>query len=221
MMSILIPVHGQAELLEQCIQSIVRHTHTFEIWVWDNASAEGKQIEALCHRYGARYLRAEVNLGFIIPCNRLAAKARGEYICLVNSDVVVDDKWEMQAIDALKADVALIGRDARQIMHDGSTKPLNTGDVNYLEASFWVMPRATYEKYGLFDEELEFAYGEDVEYCLRLQQCGEQIKQVDLPVRHLRNRTRNSLDKRMRACLKQCWQRNLNIVLDRYKEVLV
>lgn len=220
MMSILISVHGQPDLLEQCIQSIVRHTHTFEIWVWDNASPDGKAIEALCHRYGARYVRSEVNLGFIIPCNRLAEKARGTYLCLVNSDVVIDDKWEAQAIEVLSNGAALIGMDGRQMFADGSTKPVNTGDVNYLEASFWVMPRATYQKYGLFDEALEFAYGEDVEYCLRLQQCGEQIQQVELPVRHLRNKTRNSLDKHMRSYLKQCWQRNLDIVLDRYKEVL-
>lgn len=221
MISILIPVHGQVALLRQCLQSIIRYTNTFEVWVYDNGSDEWAEIRALCRELGAHYIRNEHNLGFIKPCNELASRARGEYLCLMNSDVVINGPWEQQATQALDDVVRLVGMDARLIYQSGYTSALNQYSYNYLEASFWLMHRNTYEQFGLFDEEhLHFAYCEDVEYCLRLQEVGLQIQRLDLPVTHLRNRTRNKLPPETRAYLKQCWQDNKAWVLNRYRRIL-
>lgn len=219
MISILIPVYGQPQLLEQCLQSIIRYTHTFEVLVFDNGTP-GKAIQQLCHQYGAVYVRSETNQGFIKPCNQLAAMARGEYLCVMNNDVVVQGRWEQQVIAALQNKVALVGMDARMMYADGRTGKLNEDPCNYLEGSLMVMPRGVYAQYGLFDERLEFAYAEDVELCLRLQRAGLEIKRLDLPIKHLRNRTRNSLTSAERKYLQTCWNNNLHQVLKTYRPML-
>lgn len=219
MISILIPVHNQPELLERCLQGIISNTHTFEVLVYDNGST-GDGVRNVCHRYGARYFRSETNEGFIKPCNELAAHARGEYLCLMNNDVEVNGPWEQQVKAALTGNVALVGRDARMIYANGDTSRLNQPEYNYLEGSFIVMPRRVYNTYGLFDETLEFAYAEDVELCLRLQEAELEIRQLDLPIEHLRNKTRNQLPPAQRKYLQICWSNNLNKVLKTYSHML-
>jgi N-acetylglucosaminyl-diphospho-decaprenol L-rhamnosyltransferase len=80
------------DLLKQCLESVVRSSanNSSEIIVVDNASIDGslEMIEADFPE--AVLIRNASNLGFAKANNSAISLARGRYICLLNSDTVVN-----------------------------------------------------------------------------------------------------------------------------------
>ena len=103
--SIIILTHNQLEYTKKCIESIFTHTReSFELIVVDNGSTDGtveyleREVRGLRTEDGGR--RAEIrviknqeNLGFAAGNNQGMVAARGDYILLVNNDIVVTPGW--------------------------------------------------------------------------------------------------------------------------------
>ena len=101
--SIIVPCWNQLAFTKQCIVALKEHTRpAWELIVIDNGSTDGTAI----YLEGARDMAAvpvtvvsnATNLGFPAAINQGLQLARGEYLVLLNNDVVVTDGWLDQLI---------------------------------------------------------------------------------------------------------------------------
>jgi len=199
---ILIVVRDQKEWLEKCINSIVKYTKDFNIYIWDNASQDetANYILDLGNSPSVNTVRSEENLGFIVANNRLAELGNSEYIILLNSDTEVRDGWDKSMVGWLQENpkVKEVGFLGGWLDENGRGYRFGLGkDIDYICGWGLCVSRDTYKQYGLFDEEnLEFAYGEDSDLSLRLRDAGHEIYalHVDLVV-HYENKTINEVKK--------------------------
>ena len=104
-LSILISVYGQADKLKHCLSCIQRtlsgQIH-YEVLIIDDASVDGAThfIESLASTH--RVFFNQQNKGFAKNNNFLARKAKGEYLCLLNSDAYVQGNWLFPMLDVFK-----------------------------------------------------------------------------------------------------------------------
>jgi glycosyltransferase involved in cell wall biosynthesis len=101
--SIIVPCCNQLEFTRQCFRALVRHTRgPWELIVVDNGSSDG----TAAYLAGAQDLAAVAvtvvtnaqNLRFPAAINQGLQVARGEFLVLLNNDVVVTDAWLDQLI---------------------------------------------------------------------------------------------------------------------------
>ena len=123
--SIVILAHNQLEYTKKCIESIFTHTkESFELFVVDNASTDGT-IEYLETEVGGRMtegggrktggrikiIKNRDNLGFAAGNNQGMAAARGDYILLMNNDIVVTPGWLGRMLSCAERDpkIGIVG----------------------------------------------------------------------------------------------------------------
>jgi GT2 family glycosyltransferase len=82
-----------------------------EVVVVDNASTDGTPQAIREHYPEVKLIQNEANLGFAKANNIGIAATRGDYVCLVNSDVVVPPGCLEKMVDFMKAnpDIGLLG----------------------------------------------------------------------------------------------------------------
>ncbi len=114
--SIVIPVRDRAELLEPCVESIIRRTDwsDYEILIVDNDSQEPASLELLeelqASHANLRVLRHPGEFDFAAINNHAAEVASGDYLLFLNNDThVLSDDW-------LRRMVALIQQDDNGIV---------------------------------------------------------------------------------------------------------
>jgi len=174
--SVVIPTHNRADLLQRSIQSVLNQTYQdFEVIVVDDASTDctPETVSQLCDRK-LRYVRHEANRGCAVARNTGIEAARGEYIAF-NDD---DDEWtphklerQMGVIATVDAQVGVVYSDmwrvwrsnekrreyyrAKHIMpEDGIVyeRALGFGIGCYMQTA--VFRRECFDKAGMFDPEL-------------------------------------------------------------------
>jgi hypothetical protein len=90
-LSIVIASWNAKDYLKKCIESIITETRDYEteIIVVDNASSDGSR-DLVRERFpGVKLICNETNLGFAKANNIGIKQSRGNFVCLVNSDVVL------------------------------------------------------------------------------------------------------------------------------------
>ncbi|MGV7223971.1 MAG: glycosyltransferase [Nitrospinales bacterium] len=114
--SIIILTHNQLEYTKRCIKSIFKHTkETFELILVDNGSTDGTveylESEVIAQNTKVKGQKSEIrikiiknkeNLGFAAGNNQGMTVARGQYILLLNNDVVVTPGWLDRMIVSLE-----------------------------------------------------------------------------------------------------------------------
>lgn len=113
--SILVPVRNTAKYLCQCIESILSQDyHNFEIIVVDNDSNDGSEI--ILDEYALRYPNITVihqqNAGLLMSRRVAISKAKGEYLCFVDSDDYIAPSYLSVIYDSIKksyADIVVFG----------------------------------------------------------------------------------------------------------------
>ncbi len=107
--SIIVPCWNQLEFTRQCMAALKRHTRPpWELIVIDNGSTDGTAH----YLAGARDMAAvpmtvvtnATNVGFPAAINQGLQVVRGEYLALLNNDVVVTNGWLDQLLALLTAD---------------------------------------------------------------------------------------------------------------------
>lgn len=197
---ILIVVHDQLPFLKRCISSIRHNTEDYRILLWDNASNQEtsnwikSQSDIVC-------VRSEENLGFIKPNNRLAEISDADYIVLLNSDTEVIQDWDKAMVSQIQQyDYDQVGYLGGYLDTNGKGISFGFGNqVDYIPAWCVCLPRRTYLKHGLFDENnLVFAYCEDSDLSLRIIESGGKIYALHLGLCiHHENATINEVSKFM------------------------
>jgi GT2 family glycosyltransferase len=178
------------DMLRACLESIAAQTLApREVIVFDNGSRT-----PAAERISSRpVFRSETNLGFAGGNNVAYRHATGDYIALVNNDVVLDHDWLTTVAAALDADPKLaavqtiLRRDETTIdgagidISDGTFRQAGhdavpTPDTRHPTPAWGVSATAALYRRGalgetIFDETL-FAYYEDVDLCARLHDAG-------------------------------------------------
>jgi GT2 family glycosyltransferase len=106
--SVIIPCWDQIQFTQQCFAALKEHTRpAWELIVIDNGSTDGTAT----YLAGARDMAPvpvtivtnSANLGFPAAINQGLQLARGDYLVLLNNDVVVTDGWLDQLIGFVNA----------------------------------------------------------------------------------------------------------------------
>jgi GT2 family glycosyltransferase len=202
LVSILVVTHNTREYLGPFLDSIRRNTSypSYEMVVVDNHSTDGS-AEAL-KQYARNDPRIRVecldrNLGFAGGNNFAARMAKGEYLVLLNPDVIVTAGWLERLLSPVEKDGA-IGLVAPITNFSGNETKVNTSyrsleemedfalecgnsnrgksiDIDVIPLLCGLAPRKVWEEVGELDESFEVGTFEDDDFSLRVRKAGYRI----------------------------------------------
>ena len=164
----------------------------------------GTQCAASLEHVADIVISARTNAGYAAGCNlgiSAGLEQRAHYICILNNDVVISpdalielragiercrDAWayggRIAIADGGNRDWYAGGRinyvlcRADHFGFNGRSGAMATdGDVSFIPGAFMLMPASTFARVGLLDETF-FLYGEDVEWCRRIQRHGGTLR---------------------------------------------
>jgi GT2 family glycosyltransferase/MoaA/NifB/PqqE/SkfB family radical SAM enzyme/Flp pilus assembly protein TadD len=231
LVSIVILTFNQLKYTRECVASIRKHTpEPHEIIFGDNGSTDGtvKWLNKLV-RENRHYklIRNEKNLGFAKGCNQGIDSASGEYVLLLNNDVVVTKDWLSGLVEALTSapDIGIVGPMTDNIIGpqripSEERPPLASVDAYAAEfrsmnrhrripvprviGFCMLFRRALVEQIGSLDERFGVGCFEDDDFCLRARVAGyRSVIAGDVFIHHYGNRAfvgnRIDADKAFRA----------------------
>lgn len=196
--SIVILCHNDLSFLKQCVDSIKKHTNVpYELIFVDNASEDDSQKFFRSVR-GAKVIINPTNLAFAKGNNQGIQIARGDYVLLLNADVIVTEGWLERMLNCAESDpsIGLVGPVtnhatqlqvvppgykslselprfalARAMRYSGAWE-----DVHRLIGFCLLIKKEVLQRVGLLDERFGPGGYEDFDYCLRVRQAGYKIK---------------------------------------------
>ncbi|MBZ4188248.1 glycosyltransferase [Niabella beijingensis] len=193
--TIIIAVFNKWEFTYCCLKSILANTTgiPYKIIVVDDCSTD-ETAAGLKACENITVVRNEQNMGFLRSCNRAAALADTKFICFLNNDTLVVEKWlyHMIAVFDLQQDTGIVG--AKLVYPDGllqeagglvtaSGKPANFGrdtdpslyrynylrETDYCSGACIIIQRDDFAELNGFDEQYAPAYYEDTELCFAVR----------------------------------------------------
>jgi GT2 family glycosyltransferase len=197
LVSVVMVLYGGWKVARRAISALAEHTEPcFELVLVDNASPDDTLARVEEHVEGATILRNEANRGFGGASNQGGERARGRYLCLLNSDAIVQPGWLEPMLEALEeagagavvplylnengsvqeagSVVDSIGH-AHAIGGDGDARDFQyrfRREVDYGSAACMLLPRELFFELGGFDDAFSPAYFEDTDLCFRLNERG-------------------------------------------------
>lgn len=231
---ILIVVRDQLEYFKECIESIQEHSTMYNLLIWDNASGPDtkKYISDLMLKWHdeqpddwtIEVITSETNTGFIPPNNALAECASGDYIILINSDCKVFAGWDKAMLGFLQhnPDVKQVGYWGGHLSEEGRGFGGSNGyEIDYVPGWCFCISKETYEEFGLFNKQLQFAYCEDADLSLRLQEAGHKIYALYTPlVHHYQNKTIKTVEQEGEVDVRASFAHNHEYIRLRWKDYL-
>jgi GT2 family glycosyltransferase len=94
--TICIPVYNGAEFVAQTLNSVARQTYRdARVIISDDASTDGSTelCRAIAQKHGFELIVQPQRRGWIENCNVLLERARGDFICIVPHDDVLDERY--------------------------------------------------------------------------------------------------------------------------------
>ena len=198
--SIILVLFNKSHLSLLCLESILANSEVgFEVVVVDNNSTD--ETQQLVDRLdGATVIRNERNAGFGPACMQGAAIAKGEYLCFLNNDALLEPGCLSAAVRDLRDDLTvgavggkILFADGRLqeagsiIWNDGSAFGYGRGDnprlpryefrrpVDYCSAALLFTPAQLFQRLGGFSAEFFPAYYEDTDYCTAVWASGRRV----------------------------------------------
>lgn len=198
LVSIIILSYNTFNVTFNCIKSVLEKTvHPFELFVVDNGSQDGTVDWLRDEKYLA-LIANQQNLGYSKANNLAIRQARGEYMCLLNSDIIVRTRgWLKHMVDAAKSSTSIGTVGAKLLYPNGTIQHIGGGihlrapyhpydkypadteatnasrNVPYNTGACLLITRTALNKVGLLDEDYPFGF-EDVDYGLRVVEQGLQ-----------------------------------------------
>ena len=201
--SIVIPVYGSYDLLNQTLISLHRMIAaegiTYEVICVDDCSPDFDQSKYAAYQ-GLHLIQTKNNLGFSGACNEGAKAASGQTILFLNSDTIVCHAAlsSVVALFTQHADVAIIGsrllnmdfslQEAGGIVWaNGEAAKFGRGalprlpefefvrNCDYVSGAALFIKKTIWEELHGFDDEFAPAYYEDTDLCMRANQKGYRV----------------------------------------------
>ncbi len=222
--------HNNKELLIRCIESLKGQSlKPDEILVFDNASSDGA-VKAIDERFSdIKIIQNDRNLGFSLSSNRAINLVTGEFILLLNNDVILAENFIKALLSAMQSDGTIgiaggkvlsydgkhidsagqllarsrkiIDRGYREIDNSRYDKP---GYIFSISASAALYRRTMLEDIGknneYFDEDFGRIFYEDMDLVWRAQKRGWKTMFYPEVVSYHFGNSSNS-DKKLRQCL--------------------
>lgn len=197
--SIIVLTWNQLPYTQECLASISAHTpEPYELIIVDNGSTDGTVawLHQQAHQDNRiRVIANEANLGFAQGCNQGIEAAQGEYILLLNNDVVVTTEWLSGLLECYqrKPNAGIVGPMTNNI--SGIQRVMDVGydsvaGLDGFAASFrqrnryrmvenrrivgfcMLFSKQLADEVGLLDETFGSGNFEDDDYCLRAELAG-------------------------------------------------
>jgi len=204
-LSIVILNYNASVFLELCVESVTRATKNIavEIIVADNDSTDDSIARLTATYKNVKVLRLDDNYGFSKGNNIAVEQARGEFICLVNPDVIVGENVfeSCLAFAKVKSKTGFIGiklidgkgnflpESKRRVpkpwnamkkllgfsssYYDNRISENQDGETEILVGAFMLGRKSVYQQLGGLDERY-FMYGEDIDLSYTTLQQGYQ-----------------------------------------------
>ncbi|WP_028242299.1 glycosyltransferase family 2 protein [Pseudobutyrivibrio ruminis] len=205
--SIIVPTYNHEEYIIDCLESIKDQDYeNIELIIGDDVSSDKtyekaqKWVKENEDRFNACVIyRNENNLGISRNMNELVKKTTGDYIKSIASDDLLLPNAISSLVEYLEQNNDEIVFANAYRINEQSKWPLNNNyelfyrkippsgndilnylyDSSYIAAPTVLFRKGTFDKYGLFREDLCF---EDWEYWLRLAAKGASIGYLDKPL---------------------------------------
>lgn len=198
--SIIIPVFNRFDLLLSCLISLESQVDkNFEVILVDNNSSDVNK-DIFYEKINCQKIFNKNNLHYLRACNQGAKIARGKHLIFANSDISLgpDVLSRTAAFTRNSPNYGVLGARlvnfdgfiqevGAVIFKDGSTRGVGRGfqalpvwlsyprNVDYVSGCYLVTPKALFKSLGGFDEALNPAYYEDVDYCVRVTKAGYSV----------------------------------------------
>ncbi len=198
--SVIIPARNAAATIGEQLAALAAQDYggEWEVVVADNGSRDGTAEVAASYADrlpGLRVVDASHKVGANAARNAGASAARGEFLLFCDADDAVCGGWLSAMTEGLTHFGAVGGRfeplhaaALREVPHVDRDLPFALGHLPTAYSSNMGVRRETWASLGGFNESYPL-YGDDVEFCWRLQLAGESLAFVsDAGVRY-RERT--------------------------------
>ncbi len=227
MISIIIPVFNQHEMTRECLEAIRTNTQGYEVVLIDNGSMP--PFEPYRNMGPIRIIRNQKNLGFPVAVNQGIRAAKGEFIILLNNDVIVTPGWMKRILEVLQK-YSIVGPmtnycagaqkttipvyESREELDRRASDYMaanagNLQEVNWIIGFCMAFRRSLFEEIGPFDESLWPCSGEEIDFCLRARKASHKIGIArDVYVHHFGSQTFGDLQKTGLADYKEICERN-------------
>jgi len=222
LVSIVILAHNQLKYTIKCLESIIENTNLFyELILVDNGSTDGttKHLESettsLISSGMLKIIRNENNRGFAAGNNQGIAEAMGDYILLMNNDIIVTPGWLERMMTCAERDprIGIVGPMSNsvsgpQLVKDVSYNLTNLDGLDDFAAEFFkrnegkaqrflrvvgfcmLIKRAVIDKIGGLDTSYGLGNFEDDDFSLRAALAGfESWMAQDCFIHHFGHRT--------------------------------
>jgi GT2 family glycosyltransferase len=179
------------ELLLDCIHSLLGQWSPLQVIVVDNGSTDGSTLTAAAQFPGIEVVRPGSNLGFAGGANEGAMHARGEFLLLLNPDVLLAPGCVRNLLGAMEdPQVGVSGpvlevRASNSVERGGTIDPFgypvilsDRGVPLYVPGCVLATRTSIFEQLGGLDDRF-FMFVEDVDYCWRVLLSGWDIRVVD------------------------------------------
>jgi O-antigen biosynthesis protein len=197
--SIIILTFNQIEYTKKCVKSLRRHiSEPHEIIFVDNGSTDGtaKWLTRLIQENeNYKLIENKQNLGFAKACNQGIEASQGEFILLLNNDVVVAEGWLSGLLNCLHhaPDAGIVGPMTNNIsgpqqIHDNAYRSVDYLDkyaikfreqysnrripLRRIVGFCMLFKRVLVEQIGMLDGTFGTGNFEDDDFCLRAALAG-------------------------------------------------
>jgi GT2 family glycosyltransferase/glycosyltransferase involved in cell wall biosynthesis len=197
LVSVVMVLYGGGKLAKRAISALAENTEpTYELILVDNASPDDSLARVEEHLSGARIIRNEENRGFGAASNQGVQRARGRYVCFLNSDALVQPGWLPPLLETIaERDVGAVvpmylNEDgtlqeagsvvdsvghAHAVGRDGDPDDFRyrfRREIDFGSAACMLVPAGLFLELGGFDELFSPGYFEDTDLCFRLHERG-------------------------------------------------
>lgn len=192
------------DLLRPCLRSVFESTQrlSLEVYLVDNASADGTAAAVEAEFPQVRILRNEERRGFSTNNNMVLRRGHGRYVMLLNDDTLVLEGALDRMVTFMDAHPEAGAVGAFLQNPDGSfqpsfakfPRPLTEGlwpvagwshrliptaedpiEVDSVCGAAMLVRREVAEQVGHLDEDFDPIYSEEVDWCYRIKQAGWRI----------------------------------------------
>jgi len=233
--SIVIPVHGKAELTRACLDAVLADLPgDCEVVVVDDASPDATPQLLAGYGEAIRVVGREQSGGFAVACNDGAAAARGELLLFLNNDTEPRPGWleALRGYASANPEAAVLGAKllypGEVVQHagvvfgqDGYPHHLYAGfpaqhpavchprRLQAVTAACMLVRRAAFESAGGFDDGFYNSL-EDVDLCLRIGAAGGEVHYCpDAVLVHLESASRGRSDR---------FERSVSLYRERWRQ---
>jgi len=167
-----------------CIESVKRFSSDYEFIIVDDGSP---LMTGFLQDEADVYIRFKENRGETIAENTGISVARGEYIVVINDDIVVREGW-LEGLEKPFLERSNIGAVGPAIYHEKDITRGRTGIVDdylWFSGSCYMINRNTLAKVGKLDEYFNDCGGEDTDYFQRVLDAGLTLtRNFDVVINH-------------------------------------